>query len=111
VGTHGHEYVQNVVCERYKQPQSLLHHPLDTIQQYRTLPSQFPLSVLASSPRFRHSLSESFPLFSLFSSFSLRGLVCGTAFFGFALLTLGEAVFFCEGDDFLAAAVMDAREI
>jgi hypothetical protein len=87
---------------------SLLDHSLDTIKQDGALPAQLSLTILASSPRFCHGLSELFSFFSLLSSFPLRSLVCGTAFFGLALLTLGETLFFCKGDDLLTAAVVDA---
>jgi hypothetical protein len=87
---------------------SLLNHPLDAIEQDSTLSSQLPLTVLASAPRFCHSLSELFSLFGLLSSFPLRSLVCFTAFLSLSLLSLGKAVFLCERDDFLTAAVVDA---
>jgi hypothetical protein len=88
--------------------QSLLDHSLDTIEQDGTLPAQLPLTILSSSPRLCHSLSEPFSFFSLLSSFSLRSLVCGTAFLGLSLLTLGETLFFGKGDDLLTTAVVDA---
>jgi hypothetical protein len=86
----------------------LLNHPLDAIEEHSTLPAQFPLTILASTPRFCHGLSELFSFFGLLSSFSLRRLVCSTAFLGFSLLSLGEAVFLCERDDLLTATVVDA---
>ena len=49
----------------------LLHRPLYAIEQNSTFSSQFPLTVLASAPRLCHSLSESFSLLGLLSSFSL----------------------------------------
>jgi hypothetical protein len=86
----------------------LLNHSLDAIEQDSTLSTQLPLTVLATAPRFRHSLSELLSFFGLLSSFPLRSLVCFTTFLGFSLLSLGKTVFLCERDDLLAATVVDA---
>lgn len=89
----------------------LLNHPLDAIEQNSTLSSQFSLTILASTPRLCHCFPESFSFLDLLSSFSLRVLVGGTTFFGFAFLALGGAMLFCEGDDLLTAAVVNAVKI